>query len=113
MTLWYCACICVCVCVKVGLAVGDTAEEKDKATFTRTRLQVEFILELEAMSIFLRGQMRPPDNRRRYFKKVGHGMINVSRMCVGSGKPEQNVETIRHPDIKKMFVGLGHSAWKT
>ena len=50
--------------------MGDTAEEKDKATFTRTRLQVEFILELEAMSAFLRGLMRPSENRRRYGKKV-------------------------------------------
>ena len=50
------ACLfCVCVCVKVGLAVGDTADERDKAMFTRTRLQVEFILELEATSSFLRG----------------------------------------------------------
>ena len=60
----------VCLVLKVGLAVGDTAEEKAKATFTRTRLQVEFILELEAMSSFLRGCMRPPDNRRRYCRKV-------------------------------------------
>ena len=63
-------CVCVCVCVKVGLAVGDTADERDKAMFTRTRLQVEFILELEATSSFLRGLMRPPDNRRHYWKKV-------------------------------------------
>lgn len=63
------ACV-MCGFMKVGLAVGDTAEEKEKATFTRTRLQVEFILELEAMSAFLRGQMRPPENRRRYSKTV-------------------------------------------
>ena len=65
-----CVCVCVCVCVCEGLAVGDTAEERDKAMFTRTRLQVEFILELEATSSFLRGLMRPPDNRRHYWKKV-------------------------------------------
>ena len=59
----------MCV-LKVGLAVGDTAKEKDKATFTRTRLQVEFILELEAMSSFLRRRMRPSDNKRRHGKKV-------------------------------------------
>lgn len=62
--------MCLCVGRKVGLAVGDTAEEKDKATLTRTRLQVEFILELEAMSAFLRGQMRPKDNRCYFSKKV-------------------------------------------
>ena len=61
---------CVLLCLKVGLAVGDTAEERDKAMFTRTRLQVEFILELEATSSFLRGLMRPSDNRRQYWKKV-------------------------------------------
>lgn len=54
----------------VGLAVGDTAEEKDKATFTRTRLQVEFILELEAMHSIIRSQMRPPGNKRRFQKSV-------------------------------------------
>ena len=63
--------------------MGDTAEEKEKATFTRTRLQVEFILELEAMSVFLRGQMRPPDNRRRNWKKVGsYNVFFQITMCV-------------------------------
>ena len=60
--------------------MGDTAEEKDKATFTRTRLQVEFILELEAMSGFLRGLMRPCENRRRYGKKV-YMQLHVYRHC--------------------------------
>ena len=60
----------VLLIVQVGLAVGDTAEEKDKAAFTRTKLQIEFILELEALSAFLRGHMRPEHNRRRYGKKV-------------------------------------------
>lgn len=66
--------ICGVHVVQVGLAVGDTAEEKDKATFTRTRLQVEFILELEAMSSFLRGRMRPTDNKRHYGNKVCNGI---------------------------------------
>ncbi|CAI8028560.1 Transient receptor potential cation channel subfamily A member 1 homolog [Geodia barretti] len=83
----------------VGLAVGDTAEEKEKATFTRTRLQVEFILELEAMSVFLRGQMRPPDNRRRNWKKMSRiRKMYLSMMGLSYRTQVELVKELREKD---------------
>ena len=66
---------------QVGLAVGDTAEEIEKATFTRTKLQV--------------GAKRFRDTegreRRREGEREGGGEGGWWGVCVGGGGRDRRV----------------------